>query len=290
MVAVEAGRAAAAGGRDRLGLRAAARSTLPPASFARSSSLQPRRMSSANRCGILRRRPPAPPASLDAVEVAADADVVDARHLAHVLDVVGHLRERRLRLRRRGLRILLRDAARLVRGRRRRWRRAQRRLSRPRRGRPPRETKPGTNVTITTPPFAGMRAQDVVGHVARVVDQRARAASARRSPAPRDTSSASFIVSRRDVARCPPACPGGSSRARPPRRTRVRPAVLRGVSVAASAQSSGHVVGERHVAHAEVVVGAQRAEASSRSRGRPPCPRSEAMRPCAARALDVGGA
>ncbi len=50
---------------------------------------------------VARCRPPGPAAMHDRVaeEIGADADVVDPRNVAHVLDVVGHVRDRRLRLR-----------------------------------------------------------------------------------------------------------------------------------------------------------------------------------------------
>ena len=71
------------------------RSRFCPASFLRSASLHPRRMSSAKRSGNFDTSSRPGRRVVDAVEVAADADVIHAGDLAHVLDVVGHLGERR---------------------------------------------------------------------------------------------------------------------------------------------------------------------------------------------------
>ena len=111
---------------------------------------------------------------VDAVEVAADPDVLDAGDLADVVHVVGHLAERGVR------------AGRSARHRR----RAGDGGRVPGVSAPPAalergelepgralgcETNPGTNATMHTPPLRGSSREDVVGHVAGMVAERARA-------------------------------------------------------------------------------------------------------------------
>ena len=64
-----------------------------PASFRRSASLHPRRASSAKSDGKVLTSSRPCDHFFDPVEVAADADVVHAGDLAHVLDVIGHIRD-----------------------------------------------------------------------------------------------------------------------------------------------------------------------------------------------------
>ena len=84
---------------------------------------------------------------LAAIEVAADAHVVDARDVADVVDVVGDLGERRVRTRVVGQ--PLRDAPRFVdvSSIASRWSRRSC------------DTNPDRNTAITTPPLSGTRAR-----------------------------------------------------------------------------------------------------------------------------------
>ena len=82
------------------------RSTFSPASFLQVGVAPAAADELGEEVGVLRHVLQADRPFADAVEVAADADVVDARHLADVVDVVGHLGERRLRERLRGLHLL----------------------------------------------------------------------------------------------------------------------------------------------------------------------------------------
>ena len=140
------------------------------------------------------------------------------RRPADVVDMVGHLRQRRPGRRVRGFPLLERRRfAPAV--------SARPSEAAPCRGpaarRQPRasgETKAGTNVTMTTPPFVGSRREDRVGHVARMIDQgagRGMREDDRRLARRRGRRSSS--PARR--ARGPPASRAGSSRARPRGRT-----------------------------------------------------------------------
>ena len=112
--------------------------------------------------------------ALDAVEVAAEADVIDAGDLADVIDVVGGSARawRAVRDSRSSTPSTPSAHCRGVAGKLLRQPRLARRSAACSTPATFGDRKPGTNVTMTTPPFFGSSWRIVVGHIARHVVQR----------------------------------------------------------------------------------------------------------------------
>ena len=194
---------------------------------------------------------------VDPVEVAADADVVHARHLAHVLDVIGHLRQRRARAR--GGRP---PTASICRCRSAYRGTAARSAFRSESAESSQtlnsvETNCGTNVTITTPPFFGRRARIESGTL-RGWSTSARAAEWEKMTGASLTSSAWLMTAGETWDR------STSIPSRFISRTTSRPNSVRPLMPGAVERRVGpverDVVRERHVAGAERVVGPEDAE------------------------------
>ena len=198
------------------------RRALPRASLARSASLQPRSASAASEPRVAADVLEPDRHDVGAVVVAAEADVVDAGHLAHVLDVRDDVVDRRAaawgalgvhvggeRRERRAVAGLDADLGRPPRPPRR---------ARPR---PPGETNSGTKVTMQTPPLAAQRGR--ARRRARCAGGRTRARAEEWREDHRRLGDVERVAHRvgRRRARGRRACRAGSSRA-PPRAPNAR--------------------------------------------------------------------
>ena len=152
-----------------------------------------------------------------AVVVAAEADVIDAGDLAHVVDVVGHLGDRDLDLRHAGPDLAARGAV-ARRGRSTPFVRSSYSFQSGALARANScETKAVTNVTITTPPFSAEPCSTSSGTL-RGWSQRARAEECEKITGASDDAQRVLHGVRRDVRQVDQHARAGSSRAPPPRR------------------------------------------------------------------------
>jgi hypothetical protein len=262
-------------GGDRFGTDAEARRILPPASLARLRSLQPRG-GSARRTADNPRPEPVRRPCRDPVEVAADSDMVVARYPDDMLDMVGDV-GRPARSSGRGLADSQPFSARLTSLAERIQRFEPRFLSRALAAQAQVSAfrKPGTKVTITTPPLAGSSASTSSGTL-RGCGLSAKALEWEKMTGARLAAIASFIVAGRHVAEV-------DEHAEPVHflhhldTERAEAAVL-GLVGRGVGPFGGLVVGQRHVANAEIVELAKRGH---RAADLPPAldPSIEAIRP-----------